>query len=187
MTLVTRIADLQRFVRSRCPSSGRLGASSLLLVAVASVSSCKAPDGSGLLSMLNQTPVPADYANKAWKVKIEGCSYMVAFDNRSIRTDLMQCGDKVAFNSFKTVVSATEFGLRFTSVDLAKVSCKAQAKEAAELYSFYAEKGTDGSLSTWRSNEKKDDRNVVVYAPIDPEQIRALVEAASDDGTACVN
>ncbi len=183
MTLVTRIAELQRFVRSRCPSSGRLGASSLLLVAVASVSSCKEPDGSGLLSMLNQTPVPAAYANKAWKVELGGCSYVVAFDDRSFRTDLMQCGDKLAFNRYKTVVSATEFGSRFSSVAIAQVSCKSRAKDAAEMNPFYAEIGADGNLSVWSSKKS----NALVLAAVDDEQIRALVQAAPADGTACVN
>ena len=183
MTLVTRIADLQRFVRSRCPSLGRLGASSLMLLAVASISSCKEPDGSGLMSMFSQTPVPADYANKAWKIELGTCSYMVAFDDRSVRTDLMQCGDKVAFNRYTTVVAATEFGLKFTSVAIAKVSCKSRAKEAAEMNPFYAEKGADGSLSIWSSKKS----NALVLASVDLEQIRALVEAAPTDGTACVN
>jgi hypothetical protein len=181
MTLITRIADLQRFVRSRCPSSGGLRAISLLLVAVAAISSCKEPDGSGLMSMLTQTPVPAEYANKAWKVKVEGCSYMVAFDDRSIRTDLIQCGDKVAFNRYKTVVSATTFGLEFTSVDIAQRSCKTRAKEAAVTNRFYAEKAADGSLSVRTNNQP------LSYSSFDYEQLESLVRAAPTDGSACVN
>jgi hypothetical protein len=136
--------------------------------------------------MLNQTPVPAAYTNKAWKVELGGCSYVVAFDDRSFRTDLMQCGDKVAFNKYKTVVSAMDAqsgGSKFSSVAIAQVSCKTRAKDAAEMNPFYAEKGADGSLSIWSSKKS----NALVLAAVDPEQIRALVEAAPDDGTACVN
>jgi len=186
MMLVMRIADLQRFVRSRGPSSGRLGACALLLVAVAAISSCKEPDGSGLMSMFIQTLVPADYANKAWKVDLGICSYTVAFDDRSFRTDLMQCGDKVAFNRFKTVVSAgdKESGsLKFTTVAVAQVSCKDRAKNAAEMNPFYAKMNSDGSLSIWLSNE----RNMLAHANVDYGQFKQLVESAPRDGTACVN
>jgi hypothetical protein len=185
MMLVTRIADLQRLVRVRFSSLGRLGAGSLLLVAVAAVSSCKEPDGSGLMSMFTQTPVPAEYANKAWKVEDEGCSYIVGFDNRSIRTDLIQCGGKVAFNKYKTVASATEsateFGAKFTSVAIAQVGCKKRAKNAGEMNVFYAKMNSDGSLTVRTNNQP------LSSSPFDFEQLESLVRAAPADGTACVN
>jgi hypothetical protein len=132
------------------------------------------------MSMLSQAPVPADYANKAWKVDVEGCTYMVAFDDRSIRTDLMQCGDKVAFNRYNTVASATEFGLRFTSVEIAQTSCKARAKQAAVTNAFYGVKGADGSLSV-RTNKQP-----LPYSSFDYDQFETLVKSAPSDGTACV-
>jgi hypothetical protein len=150
---------------------------------VAAVSSCKEPDGSGLMSMFTQTPVPAEYANKAWKVELGICSYTVAFDDRSFRTDLMQCGDKVAFNRYKTVVSTTEFGLKFSSVAIAQVSCKKRAKDAAEMNPFYAKMNSDGSLSIWSGKES----NLLMHGTVDYGQFKQLVESAPTDGTACVN
>lgn len=174
-------AEMSR--RSRSLLSGGFATKVTALVSLFAVASCKQEDGSGLLSVLTQTPVPADYANKAWKVDIGSCSYVMSFDDNSVRTDVAKCGDKVAFNSFKTVAKPIGSGVLLSSVALARNSCKKLAKQAVEMNPFFVEIGADGGLEVWTRKKV----NSVKFAPTDPGEILVWIQSAPTDGTACVN